>query len=356
MKGWPRYSALLLGFALVMANVPWAYADYNVGRWAVAWLGIALLLWACPVQRIIWPGVAFLALAAASLLWAPVQLNANGAILHWGLLAGAFMVGMAGLSDEIFVGAGWGMLLNSALAVYQFVTWQPWMRPAPEGLFGNRDFLAETALLIMIPLLWKRRWVLAGLLAPAAFLPMYRGALLAAGVVGVAALWNASRMAAILVIVVCAVVVGWVSLSGAKRITADDRLGIWEDTIAGLTPLGRGAGQFYNTFPEHETHGDIARVRTDHAHNDWLEILYEFGPLGLGLAGIFAAGCLVAGFTARVGGQGAAYTFLAFCVLGCVGFPAHNAASAVLGLLAAGGVYAGRGERGISVAGEPVYA
>ena len=148
----------LLGFGLAVAFVPQAYADVNVGRSAVAWLCVALLVWLIPSVRWSLSGGLLLALALLSFAWAPEPLNALNGILQLGLLTGAFVVGRAGCAENIFEGAAWGMIVNSALAVAQSLGWHPVMEvstASPAGLFGNRDFMAEAALLVVIPLVWN---------------------------------------------------------------------------------------------------------------------------------------------------------------------------------------------------------
>lgn len=346
-----RTVSLVLGFALVTADMPWAYADYNVGRWAVAWIGVAILLWFCPDQRIVWPGAVFLGLAVVSLLWAPVTLNAVGALLHLALLAGVFTVGAGGFAGDIFLGAAAGMGVNSAIVIWECLFANPATDPLwPAGLFFNRDFLAETALLVAVPLVWAKRWALAALVAPAVLLPRDRAVFVAIGVVALFALWRWSRRAA-LACAACAAL-GAAIVTGVqfgKQHTILDRVALWQDTVAGLTPLGRGVGQFYNTYPEHQTHQPMT-VRPDHAHNDWLEIAYELGLLGLALAALFAWRIL------RAGDGSMRAAFLAFATTALFSFPLHNAASAVLGILAAGGVQRARVDVRRPVAREPIYA
>lgn len=359
-----RTVCFVLGFALVTADMPWAYADYNVGRWAVAWIGVAILLWFCPDQRIVWSGVAFLALAVLSLLWAPVTLNAIGALLHLILLAGVFVVGAGGFGEDIFLGAAGGMAISSAICVWQWLFPDHVADPlGPSGLFFNRDFLAETALLVAIPFVWSQRWWIVAALSPAILLPRDRAVFVAIGAVAILALWRFSRAAAIGAAVAASIAVVVVTgIQFGKSHTIADRVALWQDAAAGLTPLGRGIGQFYNTYPEHQTHQPMT-VRPDHAHNDWLEIAYELGPAGLGAA-LWFGWDAVAGRTARRidawGRRGAilpeSAVFLAFAVLALFSFPLHNAASSVLGVLAAGGVQRSRLDLRRLVALEPAYA
>lgn len=329
-------TARLLGFGLAVAFVPQAYADVNVGRWAVAWLCLALLIWIIPSVRWSFCGGVLLVLALMSFAWAPEPLNAINGFLQLALLAGAFVVGRSIGAARVFEGAAWGMIVNSGLAIGQFCGWHPVMEvstASPAGLFGNRDFMAEAALLVIIPLLLKRRWVMAAAILPALLLPLDRTVILAGGLVTALVVWKLSRTVTIIILSVACIGAAVVTLSPAKFHSAHDRIDLWKDTLAGTTFLGRGVGQFYNTFSESATRQPIERIRSDHAHNDWLELTYELGIVGIVLAGILSAGVL-SGPTCWEKS-----VFLALCVMSCFAFPLHNPTTGILGLVATGGVY-----------------
>lgn len=326
----------LLGFGLAAAFVPQAYSDVNVGRWAVAWVCVALLIWIVPSVRWSLTGCALLVLALVSFAWGPEPLNGINGFLQLALLAGAFVAGRAGCAEYIFEGATWGMIVNSSLAVAQSLGWHPVMEVStamPAGLFGNRDFMAEAALLVIVPLVWNRRWFMAAAILPALLLPMDRTVILAGAVVTALVVWKLSRTVTIIAVSAACLGVALVTLSPAKSHSAQDRIDLWKDTLAGTTFLGRGIGQFYNTFPEQATRQPIERIRSDHAHNDWLELAYELGIVGIVLGGIFAAGV----FSGPTSWEKS--VFIALCIMSCFAFPLHNPTTGILGLVAAGGVY-----------------
>ena len=342
----------LLGFGLAVAFVPQAYADVNVGRWAVAWVAIALLVWLIPSVRWNLAGSALLVLALASFAWAPEPLNALHEFMRMCLVAAAFVVGRAGCTENIFEGAAWGMIVNSGLAIAQTLGWQPVMEVStamPAGLFGNRDFMAEAALLVIIPLVWNRRWYMAVAVLPALLLPMDRTVFAAGGMVTALMVWKLSRTVTIIAVSAACIGALAITLLPAKFHSAQERIDLWKDTLDGTTFLGRGVGQFYNTFPEAATRQAIERIRSDHAHNDWLELSYELGFVGIFLGAVFSASVLLG----PSGWEKAA--FLAFCVIGCFAFPLHNPATGILGLAAAGGVYRRRDLVRGSLTGRTAY-
>ena len=141
------------------------------------------------------------------------------------------------------------------------------------------------------------------------------------------------------------------------------RLAVWRSTldmIAELGPLDAGPGQFAAVFPPHRSHAELALstgdrtggavTEVEHAHNDWLQSLCDFGWLGgLGFIGLLlAAVWLAANALGRkeiaLAAGGTALLALVFNAL------LHSALleNPFAGFVAAGlfGVVARRGDRG----------
>ena len=69
-----------------------------------------------------------------------------------------------------------------------------------------------------------------------------------------------------------------------------DRAGIWEDAAFGagdLFPAGSGLGTFQPVFDVYERLSEVGTHRANHAHNDWLEMVFELGAGGAALAAAF---------------------------------------------------------------------
>jgi hypothetical protein len=351
----------LTGFALMAAYWPAAYGDNNVARWAAAWLGVAVLLWFVPSSRSVNENsiffdadhndvirslipdlilLLFLILANSSFLWSPVKPDAIGEMLRLALLAGAFMVGRAGLAGPIFEGAAFGLIPSSAVVIGQVLGWHPVDEASwHPGLFGNRDMMAEAALMPMIWAAWHFRWGLAIAVIPALLIPLDRAVIVASFIVAAIGVAADSRARWLILPMIAMGIVLAASLTlyvSGKQNSMNERLAIWSDTVAGLTWKGRGVGQYSATFPEQASHFRAGPMRPDHAHSDYLEIAYEYGPAGLLLAALLAA------FV--IGGPPGweRLAFLGFAVVACFGFPLHDPATAVLALCAAGGVYRAR--------------
>lgn len=73
----------------------------------------------------------------------------------------------------------------------------------------------------------------------------------------------------------------------AQDVLEDARWGLLPTAFRALSasfPAGVGAGGFETLFQLHETASDLNMPVVNHAHNDWLELVVEFGAPGLALA------------------------------------------------------------------------
>ena len=65
-----------------------------------------------------------------------------------------------------------------------------------------------------------------------------------------------------------------------------DRLGLAKTTVDGIKaywPFGSGLGSFPSVYPTHERLDQVSDVFVNHAHNEYLEILFEAGIFGLAI-------------------------------------------------------------------------
>lgn len=326
----------MLGVGLAVAYLPGTSQPDTVGRMIVGWIGVAVLLWIAPRCQWSLPGTALLALATVSLAWAAILPDAAFELLQWLLLAGSFALGTAGIAASVFEGAAWGMAINAALAIGQVFGWHPVIEAvSPAGLFGNKDHMAEAALLVTIPLIWQSRLWLAALISPALLLPRDRAVLIAAAAAAVIGLWSQSRGLAVALGIAGLIAAAAISFTSDKQLSAHQRLDLWRGTIAGLTFEGHGIGQFHSGWPLQNKRKAEA-MRPEHADNDWLELAYELGVAGAFLALMF--GLVIAASPPSP----ERLVCIAFAVVACFSFPLHNVATGLLGLCAAGAVYRDR--------------
>lgn len=266
-----------------VAFVPGILHASTSPRWAVLSLGLALWLFSSQGKaeptigsRI---GLLFVGWATLSLMWSPVAYDAAADLWKLDLLALAFLFG-ATVKDlkPTYIALGIGVSISGAIALLQrFGVSVVEQVASPAGLFGNRNSLAELAVLAIIPVVMMRKWWLLPGCALAVLLPLSWGALAALGAAVSVWLWERSRLAVLALALIA--VVGGMALSqrGYERTSAAERMSIWQDTASGLTWLGHGIGSFYTVYPAYANHTDAVTSRLEYAHNEYLHFAFELG-------------------------------------------------------------------------------
>lgn len=123
-----------------------------------------------------------------------------------------------------------------------------------------------------------------------------------------------------------------------------ERWAIWQDTWAGTSILGNGLGSMWARFPFYATHQDVIQTAAvQHAHNDFLEILFEQGYIG-GILALIAVFALLYGRMRTVEGV----VLVAILAMGLVGFPLHMPFTMVVAAFTIGGLCRSSGIRGVS--------
>jgi O-antigen ligase len=259
-------------------------------------------------------------------LWSWVPLYSIGALWQIAFLpAICFCLGSQNHSlRPLFIGAGLGMACSAAVAVLQLAGWIHWPTiNVPSGLFLNKNFMAEAAALVLIWLIVERVWWLAALVAPALALADARGALLALGVGLALQSWRRPSwlMGGLLVAEMVLFGYGMATHSAATTV---ERLDIWQESVDNLGFFGTGIGSY--GFMPHQLHADGFSM---HAHNDYLELVYELGLIGLGLWVLFMRELWGPLNSVRL-------VLIVFAVEACFAFPSHLPATMALAALAAG--------------------
>lgn len=341
----PGLIAGVFSFVLTIAFVPWWSGPSNSPRWALIALASLAAFW-CAVRPKTehWLGAAWLAWAALSLLWSMGPYEGAEQLARLWFLAGIFVIGAA-LPDlrPVIVGLGLGFCVNSALAVAQMFGFAgiPSLGGIA-GLFARNNYLGEPAALVLVALVplalaEPRLWWLAAGVAPSVVLSGSRGAWLAIAVAATAWIWTRSKLAAI-ILVMAVGLTGFLAFErglAGPAITrqfwssTEERLLIWRSTAEGLTFTGSGLGSFRARFPSHAPDFNFIETRPGHAHNDFLEMVYELGPGAL----LYVAMLLLL----LCGPLGAEkLVLIAFMAEGSFGFPLHFPVTAAFAALAAG--------------------
>ncbi len=78
----------------------------------------------------------------------------------------------------------------------------------------------------------------------------------------------------------------WLAKRAQTSMLEDSRLNLWIGTLELLPtymPLGAGPGSFVDVYKAFEPLDSLSQQYANHVHNDWLEIVLNYGVLGVGL-------------------------------------------------------------------------
>lgn len=288
--------AALVAFLMPLAFVPYWAGAANSPRWALA----SVSLYFTP-----WLALPFLAFCA-------YRLGLDN-FAHWAILCGALGWGIRTHDPRsaVFCFCA-GIGFNSALAIGQWFGYSgvPALN-SPAGLFVNKNTLGEAALLgaaaaaVLLP---KKSAIVAALICSPAIILTQSRAVWIAALAGLLCLCSLRWRLAL----VCCCLAGLlgVYLAGFQFDvdTLGQRIMLWRWAVERFTWLG--AGDFDWSTVAH---------REPNAHNDFLQMVYQFGIMALVPLGVL-------GFAASA--SRAAPFFAAAAVIATFAFPLENPASA----------------------------
>jgi hypothetical protein len=269
-----------------------------------------------------------------SMTWSMVFVQGVYDLWRLAILSGAFLLGQLRVeARSLYIGMGMGLLISTIIAIFQALGWHDFTEiySRPAGLFVNPNVLGETAALVSIGLFaygvfWPLLWTV-----PSIFLSESRTALAALAAVSTVYIWNLYKPATIAIVIFVA------AMMYAKPLeTLSYRWQIWESTIHGFTWLGRGAGSYILTGPVFATfHTEDIPAREENAHNDFLQLIYQYGLGTVLLLPIF--------LVALIGPLGPErYLFIAFCIIAFFNFPLAIPTEGFLGAFAMGRLWRDR--------------
>lgn len=272
-----------------------------------------------------------LAFAWASLNWSAAFYDSLLALLQLTWIVLLVWIGSAQENlEQTYVWTSAGVGISSLLTIVQTISPETLAFipevSAPAGLFINKNVLAEAAALCLVAMLWHKRWILALLLVPAVTLTFCRAVWLALGLAFVVRLASFSRIlgigAAIGLIVGTWWIVGWFPNA--------ERLAFWESTSGVLNFWGYGFGSFYYWQPALPVSYDFGYYRSEHAHNEYLELAFELGLVGVGLVAYITSTL----WKRKNSCEG--YLLLVMAVESVFGFPWRMQVTAFLGAIVVG--------------------
>ena len=334
----------LVAFLVSVAYWPHSPAFAVAPKWAVLAVGLPVALWYVRLRMTAahWLGLGLIVYAAASLAWTPVLWDGLQGMWELLLVAAAFCIG-AERDDlgEVYLGFAMGLIPSAVLAILQHFNISPVLQLiGPAGLFGNKNFMGETAALVVIGLAASRvrlDWCFLPAPVVCVILSGSRAAWL--GLLVAAAIWGWQRWrygTAAAEAMVCVIGLAVIIWQPYLVDTLKAREAIWGDAIHGLTWQGHGIASFYADVTWRAQPQPLLIQRTEHAHNDLLEMAFELGPAALLFLAVLALAFGAPGEIERM-------VLAAFLVEAAFGFPLHMPATAFLGALVAGCLCGRRG-------------
>jgi hypothetical protein len=289
----------LVAFGVAVVFLPNTVDGATAPRWALMGVGTALVCLWMKELKLTWGhvlGLVFALFAFSHMHSHPDSWQAGAQLA---ILSMVFVSGQT-WSPRVFDWFGYGLLASSAAVILQFGGFPLFIETAsPSGLFLNRNLLGEIAALMLIAALWRHRWWLAAGIAPSLILAQSRGAYLSFGVMLLLWQFTVRPKVCIFLAGIITVGIGYLAFAQSRLSAVTERVGIWLDTLHNIGWFGHGLGSYYQLYPLIKTQGDILDGRAEHAHNDFLEIAFELGPMGLALF----VGVVVVALCARSGAQ-----------------------------------------------------
>jgi hypothetical protein len=238
----------------------------------------------------------------------------------------------------VAIGAGLGMGINSAVVLAQAFGWQG--VPQVErlsGLFYNHNMGAEAAAITFALVVCYQLWWLVPLVLPT-LASGSRASIFAIGLAGMVGLWRWSRFAALMTMAGAALVVETAIHGEGLAVGSDlmQRFSVWTDTALHLTPLGHGLGSFIGDYPAFQRGTLTLALRFENTHNDFLQVAYELGAVGL-----LAIAALALRLRAMENRTPEWYAVVVYLGLAFWGFPTYEPVSGALAALCAGHLFAG---------------
>lgn len=212
-------------------------------------------------------GLLFVIWCFVSLFWSFNRYDTIDALLKLLILTQVFILGSKlETLKYVFIGLAFGLFVSL------FVSFDA-------GLFVNKDVLAETSLFILVGLLVYELWWLTALIIPL-FVTNYtvRGPFFIIGVLIGIWFWNKNKLVTLFILLLFALGCFYIYHFDVRIISVTQRLEIWINSLRGFSFIGHGYGTFHNTYPIYSD-GDLVRPRF--AHNEFLQILFENGIIGL---------------------------------------------------------------------------
>ncbi|TXH51064.1 MAG: hypothetical protein E6Q97_19175 [Desulfurellales bacterium] len=205
-------------------------------------------------------GAAAVAYAAASLTWSPGPVLVPA--IHLATLVAAFTIGYY-----------WAYTFETVAKIYLGAVGVAWIMWMMAGLL-NPNFIGCALAFGIAVAIAIEAWFVVLIFGPMLYLTGSRGAIVAGGIVGLAALWRHSRLASICV-ALAAIVIALSHRQMGESLF--NRIGIWQDAINNLSVWGAGWGSFQTAHAALDIRRNVGNMVAPWAYNDALQLIFELG-------------------------------------------------------------------------------
>lgn len=265
----------LLGLIVSICYLPGITGAFIATQWAVLSMVLPIALFRSgPWTVFHHAGLWFLAYAVYSWSWSPAPYDSVMGLWNLFAMALTFWLGTTLPNLNLAIrGLAFGAVISSMIGIAQHfgIHVLPSFGPQPSGIYFNSVAQGAILTLVLVALICESEYILATLLLPGIVLSNSRGALLAL-TVGLAAFYI-RRPWLLLAILLPGAMLLYLPVSPSDEL----RLTIWAILTHGLTLGGWGVGSLSAfSFP---FHGQI--VLPEFAHNDTLQLLFEYGAAGV---------------------------------------------------------------------------
>lgn len=313
-----------LGAAVSLCYVPGATGAYIATQWPLlSLLAPFAFLRHGPFTALHAAGLLFVAYAAVRLAYSPVPyFSVFGMWLVVIMASCAWFGTTLENTRELYAGLAVGAAASSFVAVLQYFGFAivPMTSANPAGLYVNSVQQGAVLALIVVALISERMWFWVLPALPGIWLAHSRGAWLALAV-GLLACYV--RRAWVFAIVAA---VGLAYLLSPLSSSDTERLFIWRSIWDNLTWFGWGPGVLYSILLPRE---GAAPFFPEYAHNDGLQLLFEYGVGALLPFAIFGYA------TYRMDAREWPVV-VAFVAAGCYSMPLYMPVTSFLALIAVG--------------------
>lgn len=264
------YPQFLLGFIVITIYVPGIFGASIPTGWLFLIIIGGFFIDSIPP---------FLIYAALSLAWTE---NLNIAIFflfQFIALFGIYCLGKGLCSlTIIFKGLAIGLLVSNIIALFfqSYIFSTGSIEISIAGLFVNPNIFSEVSAVILIALIVLELWWWIPLTLPGLILVHSRASLVALFICSFIWLWKRDKFYAVIELLVVALLV-LLTFDHMNFSSIQERFNLWADTIGGFSLFGSGVGSFEILYPLNAINIDTALARPRYAHNDLLQLIFEYG-------------------------------------------------------------------------------